>query len=287
MPCTARSVTRASFGFARRLPVVLRLGLGVVSVEMPATGSSDGEPAVHATITSAVMIAMPTSVATSTPPWTRRRCLVCAVRRARIDCTSTGATYRELNSSTYSWPSRPRYSAYVRRKPLMYESPGSRSNRSSSSACRYLPRIFVPLSISGKSRLLRRRASRRLEPISNTSSSVDRLGRKSVQQLVHAYRQCCSEREVDAERAEQAAEPRDTASSHASDRPLRPAPRRAREQQRHEPEQERGNRRPARMQQLDVAVVRCTQSPPARSRPRAGRRPPPAMPSRSAGYCFL
>ncbi len=49
---------------------------------------------------------------------------------------------------------------------------GRMSKRSSSSARRYFGRIFVRSSSSGKSRFWRRRASRRLEPMSNMNAAL-------------------------------------------------------------------------------------------------------------------
>src|SRR5581483_6415844 len=66
-------------------------------------------------------------------------------------------------------------SAYVRRNPLTYVCAGSSSNCSSSSARRYLPRIFVASSAWAKSILRRTRASRRLLPISNTRGKRSRV----------------------------------------------------------------------------------------------------------------
>src|SRR5690242_5011306 len=45
-----------------------------------------------------------------------------------------GSWWRELNSSTNGCPSRPRYSAYARRKPFVYVGPGRMWKSSSSSA---------------------------------------------------------------------------------------------------------------------------------------------------------
>ncbi len=45
-----------------------------------------------------------------------------------------GSWWRELNSSTNGCPSSPRYSAYARRKPLVYVGPGRMWKSSSSSA---------------------------------------------------------------------------------------------------------------------------------------------------------
>ena len=63
---------------------------------------------------------------------------------------------------------------------MTYVSPGSTSNCSSSRALRYLPRIFVSASIRGSSRPWRKRASRRLLPISNTSPDCSGVPRRSV-----------------------------------------------------------------------------------------------------------
>ncbi len=76
--------------------------------------------AFHAEMTITVRIAI-TASATKTTFVSSRRWRRCgrraAERRTRGSCSSP-LTKRELNSSTYSCPSRPRYSAYVRRNPL-------------------------------------------------------------------------------------------------------------------------------------------------------------------------
>src|SRR5260221_8118675 len=125
--------------------------------------------AFQAEITITVRIAIAASATSTTFVSMRRlrRCGRAAERRARASVCSSPMTKRELYSSTYSWPSRPRYSAYVRRKPLTYVSAGSSSKCSSSSARRYLPRIFVASSACANSIPRRTRASLRLFPISN------------------------------------------------------------------------------------------------------------------------
>src|SRR5207302_2857806 len=155
-----------------RLTVGVRAVGGWAGVLLSPTGSFFwGSPRVHATITSAVTAAIPSSVSRTTRDWTWTPRDGGADRLGRAGASSSPTTKRELYSSTYNWPSRPRYSAYERRKPLTYVCAGSTSNCSSSSARRYLARILVDCSISGKSRAWRRRASRRLFPISNTAAA--------------------------------------------------------------------------------------------------------------------
>ena len=127
-------------------------------------------PNFHATMTRAASAATPTR-----PSSTARRSNPCSTGLRRARCadragasSKPSATKRESYSSTYSCPSRPRKSAYVRRKPFTYGSAGSASNCSSSIARRYFPRIFVASSTCAIVIPWRVRASRRLFPISNT-----------------------------------------------------------------------------------------------------------------------
>src|SRR5437763_8639102 len=114
-------------------------------------------------------------------PATRRSC----GGRARVGGAKLGASSSPRgsccarNSSTSRWASRPRYSAYVRRKLLTYVVPGSIANSSFSSARRYFARILVAASTSVMSRPCRMRASRSLSPmgcIGVYSGAAVRLG---------------------------------------------------------------------------------------------------------------
>ena len=172
--------------------------------------------------------------------------LCTGTRRARSGASSSPTVKRELYSSTNGWPSRPSDSAYERRKPRTYVGAGRMSKCSSSSARRYFGRIFVRSSSSGKSRFWRRRASRRLEPMSNTRGMCSRsrswfrrslLARADVlEQAVHAERD-----EADAARhrpRRRARGRRSRASSRPRGRERHPrsAPCAASERERDEPE---------------------------------------------------
>ena len=117
---------------------------------------------------------------------TGRLCRCCTgMRRVRTMISSSPPTAkRELYSSTKGWPSRPSASAYERRKPLTYVGAGRMSNCSSSSARRYLGRIFVRSSSAAKSSSWRILASRRLEPMSNTRGIVDGLPETALSRAV-------------------------------------------------------------------------------------------------------
>jgi hypothetical protein len=77
-----------------------------------------GSPRFHATKTRAVTAAIPSSVRRTTLDWTWTPRDGGGERRGLAGCSSSPTTKRELYSSTYSWPSSPRCSAYERRNPL-------------------------------------------------------------------------------------------------------------------------------------------------------------------------
>ena len=189
---------------------------------------------------------------------------------------------------------------------MTYVGAGSRSNRSSSSARRYLGRIFVRSSSSGKSSSWRNLASRRLEPMSNMPRDcrrdqfVARSTRSRPQRLLP--RADVLEQAVHAERDERRSGEAEAEDRRARDRPsrrrgLRSATTRARRRARRDsasatkPEPGRERNREPRVQQV-VRVAEAGEVDRERQR-RGGRRarqpPSPTRPlSRSSPrYCLM
>src|SRR5581483_5251440 len=136
-------------------------------------------------------------------------------------------------------------SAYVRRNPLTYVCAGSSSNCSSSSARRYLPRIFVASSASATSMPRRTRASRRLLPISNTREAYPASAETSVprpQDPVDAERERRGDAHVEREPADRARRP-ERADAAGEDGSLRRQPCAAGRPEGDQRQEDRGRRR--------------------------------------------
>ena len=239
-------MTRASLGFVAAFFLCFGLGV-VVVVGRPATCLLlRNDPPFHATITSAVTSAIPSSVATRTLPWTRS--LTPRLRRApradrlhldRRDVARVELVHVDLavEAEVLRVRAEEAFDVRVAREqvePLVLDR---------------LQVLAADLGAALDLREVEALAEARLAQAGadlEHGASVDPLSRKSLFSSSYTPTdERRSEREVDPERAEEAPHARDAAPSDAADRALRAPARRAGEHHGDHAEHERRDRGPA------------------------------------------